>query len=158
MVECGSSGRNTENLTANHSGATCWEKCHVPRTLKNPSLVFSRIRVHGFSAPPQETKLPDPTHLSLFQVAIKICRLHYPCVPSHFHFIIILCSFYHPLHDHRLNITEYCCPGVKHQQSLNQSINQSINQSMWFFLNKKSKSTGCSHMNHLLPNYLKDHS
>ena len=38
----GSSGYNTENLTANHSGAPCWEKYHVPRTLKNPSVDFEK--------------------------------------------------------------------------------------------------------------------
>ena len=42
----GLSGYNTENLTTNHSGTPCWERCHVPRTLKNPAVVFSRSRNH----------------------------------------------------------------------------------------------------------------
>ena len=48
-----------ENLTTNYSGPRCWERCHVPRTLKNPSMVFYHC------TQPQKAKLPDPTHLSL---------------------------------------------------------------------------------------------
>ena len=43
----GSSDHNTENLTANHSGAPCWKKCHVPRTLKNAVVVFNRNSTEG---------------------------------------------------------------------------------------------------------------
>ena len=90
-------------LTANHSAGPCWERCHVPRTFKNPSVVFDRSR--NLSAPQQEAKLPDSIHL--FLVAIKICRPYYPCVPPLFNFIIIiLCSFYQPNHVHRLNVAE----------------------------------------------------
>ena len=67
------------NLTANHSGVPCWERCQVPRTLKNPALVFDRSGKP--SASPQEAKLPDPTHPSFFLAAIKICQPYYPCVP-----------------------------------------------------------------------------
>ena len=38
----GSSGHNTDNLTTNRSGAPWWERCHVPRTLKNPFVVISQ--------------------------------------------------------------------------------------------------------------------
>ena len=89
----GSSGHNTENLTANHSGATCWEKCRVPHTLKNPSVVFYRSRNHWAPA-------RDPTHLPhIFPVAIKIClpisSIENSSILSSlcpiFHFIIIPC-------------------------------------------------------------------
>ena len=54
VVECGTltcymlglSCHNTENLTANHIGATCLERCHVHRTLKNPAVVFDRSSNH----------------------------------------------------------------------------------------------------------------
>ena len=58
-------------------------------------------------APPQEATLPNPTHPSLFLVAIKICRPYYHCVPSLFHFIIISWSFYHPFHVRGLNIAAW---------------------------------------------------
>ena len=116
----GSSGHNTENLTANHSGAPCWEKCHVPRTLKNAAVVghFGCSIGVGASAPLQQAKLPDPTHPSFFQWQSKLVD---PIIlVSHpiFHFIIISCSFYHPFHVHCPNIAITCCLGVKHQQSI----------------------------------------
>ena len=40
----GSSGHHTENRTTNPSGTTCWERCHVPRTFKNASVVSSWSR------------------------------------------------------------------------------------------------------------------
>ena len=51
----GSSGHNTENLTANHSGGMCWVICQVPRTLKNRFVVFYRSRNNW--APPREAIL-----------------------------------------------------------------------------------------------------
>ena len=76
----GSSGHNTDNLTANHSGATCF---HVPCTLKNPAVVFCGSM--NLCAPPQEAELLDPIYLSLFRLGIKIWRPYVPCVPSHFY-------------------------------------------------------------------------
>ena len=40
----GLSGHNMENLTTSHGGATCWEKCHIPRMLKNAAVVSDRSR------------------------------------------------------------------------------------------------------------------
>ncbi len=44
-----------------------------------------------------------------------------PCVPSHFHIIIISCSFNHPSHVHRLDITYIALLGRK-TPTINQSI------------------------------------
>ena len=70
----GLSGYNRENLTSNHSGALCWERCHVSHMLKNPAVVFDRSG--NLCAPPQEAKLPDPmshpflAHLAKGQVSL----------------------------------------------------------------------------------------
>ena len=90
-----------------------------PRMLKNPTVVFSWSRNHR--APPQKAKLPDPTHLSLFPVAIKICWPHYPCLPSHFsfHFMFILSSTSCSSPKYNWNIA------ARALNSNNQSINQS---------------------------------
>ena len=40
------------------------QRCYIPRTLKNPAVVFDRSK--NLCAPPQEAKLPDPTHPSFF--------------------------------------------------------------------------------------------
>ena len=116
VVECyiqGLSGHNTENLTANHIGAMCWERCLIPGTLKNPALVIDWSRILPLL---QEAILGDPILLSVFPVAIKICQPCYPCVPSHFSF-----------HHHFMFITQiqlkYCCFGDKHQ-SINQLIRE----------------------------------
>ena len=64
MLHAGVVGHNTENITTNHSGLTCWEGCHVPCRLTNPAMVFyCRSNLCTLS---QEAKLHDPTHLSLF--------------------------------------------------------------------------------------------
>ena len=80
----GSSVHTTENPTANHSGVPCWERCHVPRTLKIPAEIFYRSR--SPCAPPQEAELPDHTHISLFPVAIIFLSC-YLCIQSHFSFL-----------------------------------------------------------------------
>ena len=122
MLHAGSSGYNseTENLTANHSNAMCWERFHVPRTLKNPAVGF--IRSRNLYAPPQEAKYLGPTHLSLFPVAIInsstllfVCPIQFFISSSfhvHFitHFMFIACIY-----------LKYCCLGVKSQLSINQS-------------------------------------
>ena len=67
-----------ENLTTSHSGASCWERCHVPSMLK----ILLRYSIGE-----------GTIGLSPFPVTIKACWPNYPCVPSHFiHFIIISCS------------------------------------------------------------------
>ena len=72
----GSSCHNTEDLTVNPSGATCYERCPIiPRTLKNPVVV-----------------LVDPIIL-VFR-PIFLFHLYSPC------------SFYQPLHVHCLCIAE----------------------------------------------------
>ena len=90
----GMSGYNTENLTANHSGARCWGGCLVSRTLENPSVVFSRSGNHR--APPQEAKLPDPTHPSFFQWQSKYLALLslYP-IPHLYRFPPLFVAFFH---------------------------------------------------------------
>ena len=88
----GMSDYNTENLTENHSGAPCWEICHVSGTLRNPTVVFNRSR--NLWVPPQEAKFPDPTHPSRFLVWQP--KFVDPIIlVSHPFF-----SFYHPLHVH----------------------------------------------------------
>ena len=107
----------TENLTANHSGAPCWERCHVPSTLKNPAVVFGRSR--NLWAPPQETKLPNPTHpphLSCgnqnLLTLLSLCPIPFFFISSSFHVHFII---------HIMFIVwiylKCCCSGV------NQSIN-----------------------------------
>ena len=53
---------------------------------------------------------------TLYLVATKICRPHYPCVPSYFafhhRFMFILSSISCSPHEIQL---KYCCLGVKHQ-------------------------------------------
>ena len=102
----GLSGYNTKNLTANHSGSPCWERCYVPSTLKNPAVVFDRST--NLCALPQEAKLPDPTCLPLLTVAVRVFRPRCPCVPSHFsfhhRFMIILSSISCSLPEYSWNI------------------------------------------------------
>ena len=45
---------------ANHSGAPCSERCHVPRTLKNGSVVYDRSRSFGSAT---GGKIAEPTHV-----------------------------------------------------------------------------------------------
>ena len=107
----GSSGYNTETLTANHSGAPCRERFHVPRTLKNPAVVFDKSRNHRRLNFPT---LPNPWQSKFY----RPCCLY---VPSLFHFIIIIisCLFHHQFHVHRLNIAEIFPLGRQPQQSIN---------------------------------------
>ena len=134
----GLSGYNTKNLTANHSGTPCWERGHVPRTLKNPPL---------------EAKLPDHTHPSPFLVAIKICRPYYPCVPIPFFislsFHVILSSILCSSPEYSLKL---CCSGVKPQQSVNRSLTEINivwgNESFSILTNNKTFSLNCS-SNHI---------
>ena len=106
----GSLGYNTENLTANHSDETGWERRHVRRTLKNPAIGVGTftLRHRRLNCP----TLPTP----LFLVAIKIGRPYYPCVPSYFS------SF----HVHPLNIAETLQLGRK-TQSINLNTHLSEN-------------------------------
>ena len=90
----GLSGCNTDNLTSNHSGALCWERCHIPRMLKNPAVVFDRNR--NLCVPPQGLNCPNLPIPPFSQWQSKFFRPYYPCVPSlffipssfHVHFII----------------------------------------------------------------------
>ena len=112
----GSSG-----LTATHSGATCYQRCHVPCTFRNPSVVFyvfyrSRNRVSWL----QEAQLPSRSHLSLLPLAIQICQPPYPCAQSHFSF-----------HIHRLDIAEILLLG-RQTPKINQSV--SHKKEVFFFL------------------------
>ena len=119
----GSSGHNTENLTANHSGAPCWEKCHVPRTLKNAAvvgLIGCSIGV-GASAPLQQAKLPNQPTPPFSSGNLNSLTLLSLCPHPIFHFIIISCSFYHPFHVHRPNIAGILLLGRK-TSIINQSI------------------------------------
>ena len=86
---------NMENLTANHNDASCWERCHVSRTLKNPVVVFDGSR--NLCALPQEAKLPDPTHPSFLScdnqhlsTLLSLCPIPFFISSSsfHVHFVI----------------------------------------------------------------------
>ena len=107
----------TENLTANHSNATCKERFHVPRMLKNPSVVFFQNR--NLLALPQEAKLLNPTHLPLFSVVIKnlsiplsLCPIPFFSSSSfhvhviiHFMFIVWIFEYSWTIAAHALNPT-----------------------------------------------------
>ena len=128
----GLSGYNMENMTANHSGPPWWERCHVPRTLKNPAVVFDGSG--NLWAPPQEARLPDLTHPSFFLVAIGVCRPYCPCVPFRFsfhrHFMFISSSVSCSSSEYSWNIAA---------RTLNPN-NQSINQSIFFGFSTNQKS------------------
>ena len=69
----------------------------------NKNLLWYSIGVGPFAIRHRRLKtLP----LFLFPVAIKIRRACYHCVPLHFHFINIQCTFLHPFHVHRLDLAE----------------------------------------------------
>ena len=99
----------------------------IPHMLKNPFVVFYWSRNHW--ALPQEAKLSDPTNLSIFLVAIKICRPHY-CVPSHFlfhpHFMFILSPISCSSPEYIWNIATW------RLKPNNQSINQKYSMKVKF--------------------------
>ena len=68
MLGLSSYNYKTENLAANHSGASCWERCHVPRTLKTPAVVF------------------DCPTLPIPPIFLWQSKFLDPWVPSHFSF------------------------------------------------------------------------
>ena len=94
-----------ENLTANHSGAQCWERCHVPRTLKN--LLWFSIGVGIFAL--RNRRLNCPTlpitpfccGIQSFSILLSLYPIPFFISSSslYVHFLI-------PFHVHLLNIAE----------------------------------------------------
>ena len=98
--------RHTEDLTANHSGAPCWGKCHVSRTLKNFAAGLAKSRTRRIPC----RRLNCPTS-NLFYCGSQNSQPRLALCPFFIHFIIISCSLHHPFHVHSPEIAEIALLG-----------------------------------------------